>query len=419
MNLKKSWILVVSLFIFLSPLCLEAKVSLKHMNLLESIDTQSTEDELTIKFFFKKPLVHLRQPLFLEKSIQVDFPLAYSEPAKQFLKIGDSQIKQVYVSQFNSKTMRVRFILNKEDGDLEEKFQMEKDRDSLIVRVIREPTDILGQLLARTTEKIKENKQKNNLKEVDTSFDEKINTESQPLTFEAKKEISPIEVKGTVSPKLNTSKINFSKKIKTAEFNEKKKWASADGSAAKSSNVIKKTSFDPFQSESKNESNHVGLVSSSLRMVTTLLLVLGLIFLLFFGFKKYVLKNTAFGGGKMVHILSTSFLAPKKNIALVEVAGEILVLGVSDQNISLLTSISEPRRIEEIKNAHGNNVNNKELKQGVAEGLKEKTSLASSNAANMFSKYLNQFSGSGSDKQASVDAVTEKIRRHMGKARTA
>ena len=46
-----------------------------------------------------------------------------------------------------------------------------------------------------------------------------------------------------------------------------------------------------------------------------------------------------------------------------------------------------------------------------------KTSLASSNAANMFSKYLKQFSGSGSGKQASVDVVTDKIRRNMGKLR--
>ena len=153
-------------------------------------------------------------------------------------------------------------------------------------------------------------------------------------------------------------------------------------------------------------------------MVTTLSLVLGLIFLLFFGFKKYVLKNTAFGGGKLVQVLSTNFLAPKKNIALVEVAGEILVLGVSDQNISLLTSIREPERIEEIKNTHGDSSHGTDWKQGVPKNASGKTSLASSNASNMFSKYLKQFSSSGSSKQASVDAVTEKIRRNMGKLRT-
>ena len=47
-----------------------------------------------------------------------------------------------------------------------------------------------------------------------------------------------------------------------------------------------------------------------------------------------------------------------------------------------------------------------------------KTASASSNAANMFSKYLKQFSGPRSSKQASVDGVTEKIRRNMGKLRT-
>jgi len=139
---------------------------------------------------------------------------------------------------------------------------------------------------------------------------------------------------------------------------------------------------------------------------------------LFFGFKKYVLKNTAFGGGKLVQVLSTNFLAPKKNIALVEVAGEILVLGVSEQNISLLTSIREPDRIEEIKNAHGDNSHITDWKQGVPNNSDGQTSVAASNAANMFSRYLKQFSGSKSSKQDSVDAVTEKIRRNMGKLRT-
>ena len=154
-------------------------------------------------------------------------------------------------------------------------------------------------------------------------------------------------------------------------------------------------------------------------MISMFTVVLGLMFLIFFGFKKYVLKNTVFGGGgKLVNVLSTNFLAPKKNIALVEVAGEILVLGVSDQNISLLTSIREPGRIDEIKKAHGDNGNDTDWKQGIPGNVAGKVSLASSNAANVFSKYLKQFSGSESDKQASVAAVTEKIRRHMGKVRT-
>ena len=155
-------------------------------------------------------------------------------------------------------------------------------------------------------------------------------------------------------------------------------------------------------------------------MAMTLSMVLGLIFLLFFGFKKYVLKNTMFGGGgKLVQVLSTNFLAPKKNITLVEVAGEVLVLGISDQSISLLTSIREPDRIEDIKNLHGEKSDGNDLRQGLSKNISGKVSLASSNAANVFSKYLKQFSSSESSKEASVASVTEQIRNHTRKVKTA
>ena len=417
MNWKTGWIFFVSLFTLFSPLSLEAKVNLSNMNRLENVDTQFTEDELTIKFYFKKPLVHLRKPIFFEKSIQVDFPLAYSQPAKQFLKTGDSQISQIYVSQFNSRTMRVRFILGKdEEGDYKKRFHMKKNGDSLVVRVVRDEQveiDILGQLLARTTEKINKKKQINKVNKLNkfnaNTIDEKREVESQPLLLDAKK---------TISSNSEDLKLDSPEKIKTASYNKRPKWKTVKNNTGESSSLIKKTSFGLQSSEEKQNSEPVSLLSSGLRMVTTLSLVLGLIFLLFFGFKKYVLKNSAFGGGKLVQVLSTNFLAPKKNIALVEVAGEILVLGVSDQSISLLTSIREPDRIEEIKNAHGDNSHGADWKQGVPKNAAGRASLASSNAANMFSKYLKQFSGSGSSKQASVDAVTEKIRRNMGKLRT-
>ena len=162
MNWKKGWIFFVSLFTVLSPLSLEAKDNLSNMNRLENVETQFTEDELTIKFHFKKSLVHLQETIFFEKSIQVDFPSAYSQPAKRFLKTGDSLISQIYVSQFNSKTMRVRFIFGKdEEGDYKNRFHMKKDGDSLVVRVERGDVDILGQLLARTTKKISKKKQIN------------------------------------------------------------------------------------------------------------------------------------------------------------------------------------------------------------------------------------------------------------------
>jgi hypothetical protein len=84
-----------------------------------------------------------------------------------------------------------------------------------------------------------------------------------------------------------------------------------------------------------------------------------------------------------------------------------------------LTSIREPGRIEDIKKAQGDNAGNPVWQQGIPGGVVGKVSLATSNAKNLFSNYLKEFSGAESNKQASVAAVTEKIRRHMGKVRPA
>jgi flagellar biogenesis protein FliO len=379
------------------------------MNLLEEVETQLTEKELTINFNFKKPLVHLRNPLFLEKSIQVDFPLAYSQPTKQFLKTGDSKVNQINISQFDSRTMRVRFVIDqKGEANFKNRFHMKKEGDSLVVRIDREPADILGQLLARTTEKIKEKKQLNPPNKVGQDLESKRSTEPKSIPFKVKK---------ASYQNSNDLKESLPEQLKPALYKKETSLKSVKDKTGEPSNAIKKASFGTPQSKEEKEGNSVGLVSSGLRMLTTLSLVLGLIFLLFFWFKKYVLKNTAFGGGKLVNVLSTSFIAPKKNIALVEIAGEILVLGVSDQNISLLTNIREPRRVEEIKSAHGDNNDGANLKNSVHANVSGKTSLASSNASNMFSKYLKQFSGSSSNKQDSVDVVTAQIRRQMGRVR--
>lgn len=100
---KKIGLFFISFCILFNPLCLEAKVNLSNMNLLKNVETNSSEDELVIKFNFKNRLKKHDHPVFFKKSIEIDFPLVYAKPAKQFIKTGDPQISQIYVSQFNEK----------------------------------------------------------------------------------------------------------------------------------------------------------------------------------------------------------------------------------------------------------------------------------------------------------------------------
>ena len=411
MSRQRSWVFIILLCALFSPFNLEAKVNLSNMNLLENVETHSTQNELTIRFTFKNDLKYFQQPIFYKKSIQMDFPRAYSQPAKQFLTTGNNQISQIYVSQFNARKMRVRFILGKGVKEsYDSRFHLQKKNNSLTVRVDLKQVDLLDRLLARAMAKDEEKKREQQINKISTDVENK-KTIKKPVRSQVKKELM-----------IDSSdfKYDLSDKIKTASFNKNPQWKEGKKKPENLSKPVTKSSLNFLNPGDNKNMKPAGLMPSAFKMMMTLSVVLGLIYLLFFGFKKYVLKNTVFGGGgKLIQVVSTNYLAPKKNISLVEVAGEILVLGISDQNISLLTSIREPERIEDIKKAQGDNAGNPAWQQGIPGEVVGKVSLATSSAKNLFSNYLKEFSGAESNKQASVAAVTEKIRRHMGKVRPA
>ena len=54
-------------------------------------------------------------------------------------------------------------------------------------------------------------------------------------------------------------------------------------------------------------------------------------------------------GGKVVRTLHRVYLAPKQSIAIVEVAGELLVIGISGQSISMLTKIENQAALARLR----------------------------------------------------------------------
>lgn len=82
-----------------------------------------------------------------------------------------------------------------------------------------------------------------------------------------------------------------------------------------------------------------GMGEASIKMFGTLLLVVGVIVLVFYIMKRF--RLVPFQGGKeaRMRLLGTLHLAPKRLVALVEVCGEWLVLGVGTESISLLSKV--------------------------------------------------------------------------------
>jgi len=77
------------------------------------------------------------------------------------------------------------------------------------------------------------------------------------------------------------------------------------------------------------------------RMVVSLVLVIGLIFLFAFTAKKFISGGPMSKKNSLVQVLDTSYLSPKKMIYVVDIAGEILVLGSDADKISFLSKIED------------------------------------------------------------------------------
>ncbi len=399
------------------------------LNLLKNVSSGKVDDGFIIRLEFEELVDEFREPVFFEKSIQIDFPLSYIKPAKKYFPADSFATSRVFAAQFKPDTLRIRFLKKDSSVDMGDRFHLVRQGRFLIIR-IDEPETLFKAESAATVKKWSAPDDKLMSEDELASFLEKASAKIRVREIERVKELKKIENKSTESGKVEKA---FEVKVTRAGMgvepivNQIKKAAlknAPDDKEPETRNTINDRSEAKENrgfslKDSRPTGKPVELIPSGLKMLSMLAIVIGVMFLLFFGFKKYVLKNTMFGGGqKLVNVLGSGFLAPKKNIVLVEVAGEVLVLGTSNDQITLLTNITDPEKIEEIKSVGskgGSGLNwNMENYQQV------KATSSAKKPAGQFSNYLKQFSGSEkSGKDKSLADVTAQIRRQMGKYNSA
>tara|TARA_B110001454_G_C12717668_1_gene433252 strand:+ start:833 stop:2122 length:1290 start_codon:yes stop_codon:yes gene_type:complete len=419
--------LLVGIFLFSLTTLAGAYEKWDSLNLLKNVTASKVDDGFIVRLEFEKPVGDYKGPVFLDKSVQIDFPLAFIKPAKKYFPADSSSITKVFAAQFDAETLRVRFLKKDKSDDLQDRFHLARQGRFVIVRLgqvrpvfnpksasfveSRESDDLMTEdelavFLARASAKIRAQKNKKTLA---TTKLKKISTTAQTRETRKVEKVPDIKV---VRAGMGVDPIVD--RIKKAALPNSK----AEKETQKFQNDRSKTKGNLFSlKDSRPTGKPIELIPSSLKMFSMLAVVLGIMFLLFFGFKKYVLKNTMFGGGeKLVNVLGSGFLAPKKNIVLVEVAGEVLVLGMSQDNISLLTNITDPEKIEEIKSKGGKGGSGLNWNLGNRQAEEAKASRGKAE----FSNYMKQFSGTEKiNKGKTVADVTAQIKQQMGRFRTA
>lgn len=85
------------------------------------------------------------------------------------------------------------------------------------------------------------------------------------------------------------------------------------------------------------------------RMLSSLAIVIGIILFLSVILKKLAAGGTALGNRfKLIRMITSTPISHKKSIALVEVAGEIIAIGITSQQISMLYKIENDKALETI-----------------------------------------------------------------------
>ncbi|UCD11194.1 MAG: flagellar biosynthetic protein FliO [Nitrospinaceae bacterium] len=324
-------------------------------NPLKDVSIDSQEDELVVRLEFAKPVLGELRPVFVGGAVEIDIPDAEARLDRLYYPTGDEVMRKVFVTRQDERTLRVQLPLGVEPGE-SRPVTIEKQGRAVVLTVEKWPApDVLGDLLNKTREEVN----------------------------------APVPSTAVSKPP-----------------------AQAEAPLALPREAAKKTPVrfsDPAEEELPLE-----ILPSSLKMLSMLALVLGLMFILFYGFKKFVLKGTPFGRyDRWMRVLGTSFLGPKKSIALVEVAGEVLVLGMANDNISLLSRIDDPEKIERItsgappaRREDTQNGNGHPAQNGNGRAVKGEES---------FDGLLKQAAVSSKDKY--VRDVTDQIRRKMEKIR--
>ncbi len=96
--------------------------------------------------------------------------------------------------------------------------------------------------------------------------------------------------------------------------------------------------------------NSPELFYSLLKIISALAVTVGVMIVVAYLFKKIVKKGGGvINGGELIKTLSVKYLGAKSSIMLIDVLGNIMVIGVSSSKISLLTEIVDSESLEQLK----------------------------------------------------------------------
>lgn len=96
--------------------------------------------------------------------------------------------------------------------------------------------------------------------------------------------------------------------------------------------------------------DNISLLSSFLKMIFALAIVLGLLIGVMYFVRNFMGHSAPSADNQsLINILSSRYLGPKSSIMLVEVMDQVIVVGMTGQQMTPLATIDDPHAIAKIK----------------------------------------------------------------------
>ena len=284
------------LFIFSLGIFQYALAQPNELTLLKKINVATSVDNTRIELRFNG-LPFQEKIDYREDFVQIEFPDSFISPAKQWHKVGDDIVKNIFAYQFNDTTVRVRLFTYGKSENLRDKIRFSRDNNKVIILYNQET----GTLDKETRVSIRDTK---------GGEDNKVQLPAVPETVGTQQETnSPSFLKG---------------------------------------------------GEGGLSNNSPDITASIFKMVLALGIVLSLLFAAVFLFKKFFGGKIGLAGkGQQIRVITSTYLGPRKSIAVVDVAGERIVVGVTPTHITMLTRLRNDDEFKDLLNERMTSPNNK------------------------------------------------------------
>ncbi len=279
---------------------------------------------------------------YYEKSVQVDIPGGLVKPAQRQFSVNHAGIKEIDLYQINPSLLRIRIFPQESVAALKKSLSFESNGEKLVFAIGAKAAPVAETLTPSLTEASKNQAVSETAPTNDGKAPE---AEAALSTGAAANEEAGA---GNAAP-MAAEDAELIARLQTT-LNQIK-MESEPGKGKNDSGVKEAGLLPALDKPALPQAPSLG--EAFVKIGSALAVVLALILVISFAAKKYLgALEGGFGGKKQLKVLSSHFIGVKKNVTIIEVGGEVLVLGVTNHNINLLARYSEPEKIEEIKFAH-------------------------------------------------------------------